>query len=713
LSHIQGGQLSWYCQHCKQIVPYSVDPKDLATQSNHRQQESSLSVSPLNHPLEETTTTRQNSFETNYSHPPLFSSSITHTFTLREFLQTAVTGIKEFLQVDRVLVAKMGESGDITVMEEARQRPWKTMLHMRIGQFVSLQEINSWQQGKIYAIADVYQEDNVTALDRLFDVKAKIIVPIAQQGTNLTQFHPNGKNSASPYPKQSGKLWGILIAHQCSGPRQWTSSEIGVLSLLGTQVALSIQQDSLYQHLNTINEKLERLAFLDNLTQIPNRHYFEQYFDQEWRRMAREQQPLSIILGDVDFFKAYNDVYGHPAGDHCLQQVAYAIKSVLHRPGDLVSRYGGEEFIIVLPNTKASGAVHVAEQIRTQVKQLNMASGCHEVNEVVTLSLGVASTIPNGRFSPTMLVAAADQALYHAKEKGRDRVILYHQSEPPQPSTPSTIVEHLPLTPYLIDQISNIELLMSYVAYFVSRGVKISSPRDGVLPFEGFVYQYQGYHQEFLNFWRKFEHRNDYQELSLEGDAHSFGEFLEGDCTVNECARCHLPIVIPTGHLYNLPNCTLCLKDYGMCRQQELGHCPHHVETLRVLVISPPTENVRTLQQWLAANEVEAVFISDPKEVNDYLLLEPITTIIIDADISEKVAKSWAKQLREYSKLEQVPIIALSDKAGQGTPWVERKLGLEDYVLTPLTGETLVKNLQEISKTHASINVPEIYWFPR
>ncbi len=137
----------------------------------------------------------------------------------------------------------------------------------------------------------------------------------------------------------------------------------------------------------------------------------------------RENKPLSLILCDIDFFKAYNDTYGHIAGDDCLQQVAKAINSAVRRPGDLVARYGGEEFAVILPNTETAGAIHLAETIRASVKGKEIFHPKSFVNQHVTLSLGAATTIPSPDKDPTTLIAAADKALYQAKELGRDKVV--------------------------------------------------------------------------------------------------------------------------------------------------------------------------------------------------------------------------------------------------------------------------------------------------
>ena len=173
-----------------------------------------------------------------------------------------------------------------------------------------------------------------------------------------------------------------------------------------------------------INQQLQILATLDSLTQLANRHAFDQFLAKEWSRMRREKNPLGIILCDVDHFKLYNDHFGHQAGDRCLQEVARAINSVVKRPADLVARYGGEEFAVILPNTDSHGMLIVAEMIRQQVEKLKIEHPQSLIANYVTLSLGVACQIPCQDSSPEKLIHIADCALYEAKQRGRNQVFF-------------------------------------------------------------------------------------------------------------------------------------------------------------------------------------------------------------------------------------------------------------------------------------------------
>ena len=196
-------------------------------------------------------------------------------------------------------------------------------------------------------------------------------------------------------------------------------------AVLRQRVRRSLEQVRLYQQLQQANLALQHLATTDSLTQLANRHCFDERLNKEWRRLVREQAPLSLILCDIDFFKAYNDTYGHQAGDYCLQQVAKAIAQCVQRPADLVARYGGEEFAVILPSTEASGAICVAENMRSTVKALEMAHANSPLHKEVSLSLGVASTIPDLESCPEALISNADKSLYQAKQSGRDRVMSY------------------------------------------------------------------------------------------------------------------------------------------------------------------------------------------------------------------------------------------------------------------------------------------------
>lgn len=166
---------------------------------------------------------------------------------------------------------------------------------------------------------------------------------------------------------------------------------------------------------------LQEQSITDPLTAIYNRRYFIKHSEEEFRRSVRSHDPIALIMADIDYFKLFNDRYGHQAGDECLKEVAGKMKSMLRRPPDCIARYGGEEFIILLPDTPREGAMRVAEQLRVAVEGLRISNDASSCCDVVTVSLGVA-TSPHGDTPYNALLKSADKALYRAKEKGRNRV---------------------------------------------------------------------------------------------------------------------------------------------------------------------------------------------------------------------------------------------------------------------------------------------------
>jgi diguanylate cyclase (GGDEF)-like protein len=174
-----------------------------------------------------------------------------------------------------------------------------------------------------------------------------------------------------------------------------------------------------------VGRALEQMLRLDTLTEIANRRLFEEELELEWRRAKREGDVLSVITADVDYFKEYNDQYGHPAGDQCLVKLAKAMHSALSRPGDLVARIGGEEFAFLLPRTSLSGGRAVAELVQERILALNLPHEASSVVGQVTLSMGIASSDHASVSSPAELLRASDMALYDAKRRGRNRIAAF------------------------------------------------------------------------------------------------------------------------------------------------------------------------------------------------------------------------------------------------------------------------------------------------
>ncbi|MBD2310934.1 diguanylate cyclase [Desertifilum sp. FACHB-1129] len=340
----------------------------------------------------------------------LLTRNLHRSLELQDLLKNIVDEIRQLLNCDRALIYRFQPSGkDALIVEESLNthasylplRDWK----VRHLSFTEPPLIEQFCQGRLLACDDI-QTANLHKADiellKAVGVKSLLVVPILQ----------------------AEKLWGLLVMHQCNQMRQWQPIEVDLMEQLATQINLAIQQAELYYQLAQANAELQTLASIDGLTQIANRRRFDEYLTQEWRRLSREKAPLSLIICDIDYFKAYNDTYGHQAGDACLKQVASTIRSVVKRPADLVARYGGEEFAVILPNTSLDGAVLLAESIRYQVKTLRIKHRSSAINQYITLSLGVASLTPSMKATPSQLIAIADNKLYEAKNLGRDRVVI-------------------------------------------------------------------------------------------------------------------------------------------------------------------------------------------------------------------------------------------------------------------------------------------------
>lgn len=190
-----------------------------------------------------------------------------------------------------------------------------------------------------------------------------------------------------------------------------------------------LQRDEAYRALRESQKKLAEtnlellhLVNVDGLTGLANRRHFDESLFIEWKRAARNKSPLAVLMLDIDYFKAYNDTYGHLKGDEALRQVADIIRTSVMRPADQASRYGGEEFVVILPETEEDGAQQLAEEIRVRVEALGIPHGASDTAPNLTLSIGVAGVMPSEAQEPFWLVNCADAALYQAKQGGRNRV---------------------------------------------------------------------------------------------------------------------------------------------------------------------------------------------------------------------------------------------------------------------------------------------------
>lgn len=341
---------------------------------------------------------------------------IHQSLSLQETLETTVNEVLTFLKADRVLIYRFYSLEEGKVIAESLTNSCISSIDSIIfsPDFNSLL-LSYFKSGKIDAIDDIYKISNSKYLDYLVQLKVKssLIVPIIIYDSSI-----------SPQSNTNNQLWGLLIAHQCQQPRHWEVWEINLLEELALQIAIALQQAELYQQLQIVNQELEQLAIEDGLTKLANRRQFDRVLEHEWNRCRREGIPLCLFLLDIDYFKQYNDHYGHLAGDFCLQQVAQVLRKVIQRNTDLVARYGGEEFAIILPNTDINGCIHLAEKVRKAVEHLEIPHLKSTVNNYITISIGVAGLIPVEGLTSEMLIFQADQALYKAKETGRNCVFI-------------------------------------------------------------------------------------------------------------------------------------------------------------------------------------------------------------------------------------------------------------------------------------------------
>lgn len=217
----------------------------------------------------------------------------------------------------------------------------------------------------------------------------------------------------------------IFVTTRGSSEEEAFGLNLGAVDYISKPFNIAVVKARVRTHLQLKRrtDKLEALAMVDGLTGIANRRSFDQTIKQEWRRIQRTAGHLSLLMIDIDEFKAYNDHYGHGTGDECLRRVAGAIESTVRRPGDFVGRYGGEEFVVLLPECDLKGAMKMAEKIRMAIKDLNIPHAFSQITDHLTVSLGCKSMQSEPGTSYTELLLKADQALYLAKERGRDRVV--------------------------------------------------------------------------------------------------------------------------------------------------------------------------------------------------------------------------------------------------------------------------------------------------
>ncbi|MDH5394300.1 MAG: diguanylate cyclase [Gammaproteobacteria bacterium] len=293
-------------------------------------------------------------------------------------------------------------------------------------------------RGKIISLNSRVVQEFGYQREELLGKSVECLMPGAfrEQHAEMLKAHTPDKNGTlkgrrlvSTGQKKNGESFPIEVAVSdtvIQGVRYY----VAVLRDVSDTQALLRAIESSHQEILKTNKQLEErnavlkeLSSKDTLTALYNRRFFNEYLGNEWSRAVREKSNLSIMMFDIDYFKQYNDEYGHQQGDDCLKQVASCLAQVLHRPADLIARYGGEEFIAILPSTDSKGACVIAENMRSELELLKIKHKKSIVSDHVTVSIGVAAVIPETQGLHEKLISCADSALYEAKKQGRNRVV--------------------------------------------------------------------------------------------------------------------------------------------------------------------------------------------------------------------------------------------------------------------------------------------------
>lgn len=261
------------------------------------------------------------------------------------------------------------------------------------------------------------------------------------QSKALAQSVRNAWQSNQGLPRNDGARSGDAVASPSSLPPYFYRTPwfyglcvLGLIGIVSAAYRLRLQRaqtrelelmrlvEERTRQLQQANDHLQRLSYIDGLTNIPNRRHFEEVLELEWRRAFRTKTPIALLMLDIDHFKIYNDSFGHRAGDVALMRVAAILDECVQRAGDLVARYGGEEFAAILAGTDLTGATEVGERLRAAVEGLGIEQGGGDPKRVVTVSIGINVGIPGEAGSPELMLGAADKALYQAKRDGRNLV---------------------------------------------------------------------------------------------------------------------------------------------------------------------------------------------------------------------------------------------------------------------------------------------------
>jgi diguanylate cyclase (GGDEF)-like protein/PAS domain S-box-containing protein len=294
-----------------------------------------------------------------------------------------------------------------TLLESTKAIPWKidwaTMQFAYIGP--QIETLLGWPQNSWVSVNDWAERIHPEDRDRVVNYC------VAQSKSGVDH-----EADYRAMTRDGGYVWMRDVVHV-------VRNENGeVDSLVGFMFDIS-ERKKTEQELFRMHKEFEELSYKDGLTGIANRRMFDMIFEREWANARRTLQPLSLVMLDIDYFKEYNDHYGHIAGDDCLKHVGQVLKAAAVRPRDFIARYGGEEFVLVLPETTAESAKNVAERCRILIYEEQIPHENSRINDVLTISLGVGTIIPEQDADPIEFIETVDKRLYQAKQKGRNSIV--------------------------------------------------------------------------------------------------------------------------------------------------------------------------------------------------------------------------------------------------------------------------------------------------
>jgi diguanylate cyclase (GGDEF)-like protein/PAS domain S-box-containing protein len=294
-----------------------------------------------------------------------------------------------------------------TLLESTKAIPWKidwnTMRFAYVGP--QIERLLGWSPSSWISVEDWAQRMHAD------DRESVVNYCVAQSKAGIDH-----EADYRALTKDGGYVWIRDVVHVVR------NEDGGVDALVGFMFDIS-ERKKTEEKLVRLQKELETLSFKDGLTGVANRRLFDSVLEAEWGSARRNSQPLSLIMFDIDYFKQYNDYYGHVQGDHCLKRAAQVLSSVATRPRDFFARFGGEEFVLLMPETGAESAEKVAERCRDVIFKERIPHEKSEVSQILTVSLGVGTVIPSQNEEPISFIETVDGRLYQAKQKGRNCVV--------------------------------------------------------------------------------------------------------------------------------------------------------------------------------------------------------------------------------------------------------------------------------------------------